>query len=84
MRLINNAEDFLKCTSRPTHVTHKIFGKDQAAIYEIKPFLILNKPVYVGYTVLDLGKWKLPITILLKRILMLNCCLLTQTVLLMK
>ena len=26
VRLMNNAEDFLKQTSRPTHITHKIFN----------------------------------------------------------
>ena len=59
VRLINNAEDFLKYTSKPTYITHKIFGKDYAAIHEIKPVLILNKPIYVGFTVLDLSKWKM-------------------------
>ena len=57
MRLVNKAEDFLKYTSRPTYITHKIFGKDYAAIHEIKPVLILNKPIYVGFTVLELSKW---------------------------
>ena len=28
MRLVNNAKDFLKYTSRPTYITHKIFGED--------------------------------------------------------
>ena len=55
VRLINNAEDFLKYTSKPTYITHKIFGKDYAAIHEIKPVLMLNKPVYVGFTILDLS-----------------------------
>ena len=59
VRLINNAEDFLKYTSKPTYITHKIFGKDYAAIHEIKPVLIFNKPIYVGFTVLDLRKWKM-------------------------
>ena len=36
-----------------------MFGKDYAAIHEIKPALILNKPIYVGFTVLDLSKWKM-------------------------
>ena len=26
VRFINNAKDFLKCTSKPTYSTHKIFG----------------------------------------------------------
>ena len=58
MRLINNAEDFFKYTSKPTYIMHKIFGKDYAAIQEIKSVLILHKPIYVGFTVLDLSKWK--------------------------
>ena len=28
VRLVNNEKDFLKYTSRPTHITHKIFGKN--------------------------------------------------------
>ena len=59
VRLVNNAKDFLKYTSRPTYITHKIFGKDYAAIHEIKPVLILNKPTYVEFIVLDLSKWKM-------------------------
>ena len=58
VRLVNKA-DFLKYTSKPTYISHKIFGKDYAAIHEIKPVLILNKPIYVGFTVLDLSKWKM-------------------------
>ena len=37
VRLVNNAEDFLKYTSRPTYIIHKIFGKNYAAIHETKP-----------------------------------------------
>ena len=59
MRLVNNEKDFLKYTSRLTYVTHKLFDKDYAAIHEIKPVLVLNKPIYVGFTVLDLSKWKM-------------------------
>ena len=51
VRLINNEKDFLKYTSRLTYIT--------AAIHEIKPGLILNKPIYVGFTVRDLSKWKM-------------------------
>ena len=36
-----------------------MFGKHFAAIHEIKPGLILNKPIYVGFTVLDLSKWNM-------------------------
>ena len=57
VRFVNNQKDFLKYTSKPTYVTHKLFNKKFSAIYEIKPVLVLNKPTYVGFTVLDLSKW---------------------------
>ena len=80
VRLVNNEKDFLRYTSRPRYITYKIFGKDYAAaIHEIKPVLMLNKPIYIEFTVLDLSKWRI-ITILLKKVLMLNCHLVTQTV----
>ena len=46
IRQVNNEKDFLKYSSRPTHNTNKIFGKNYAAIHEIKPALTLNKPIY--------------------------------------
>ena len=57
VRLVNNGKGILKYTSRPTHITHKIPGKNYAAIHEIKPVLTLNKPIYVGFTALELSKW---------------------------
>ena len=54
VRLVNNKKDFFKYTSRPTYISLKIFGKDYAAIHENEPVLILNKPICVGFTVLDL------------------------------
>ena len=57
VRFVNNEKDFLKYTSKPTYVTHKLFNKNFAAIHEVEPVLILNKPIYVGFTVLDLSKW---------------------------
>ena len=59
VRLVNNAKGFLKYASRPTYVTHKLFDKDYVAIHEIKPVLVLNKPIYVWFIVLDLSKWKM-------------------------
>ena len=59
VKLVNNEKDFLKYTCRPTYITHKRFGNDYSAIHEIKPALILNIPIYIGITVLDLSKWKM-------------------------
>ena len=51
VRFANNKKDFLEYTSKPAYVTHKLFNKNFAAIYEIKQVLVLNKPIYVGFTV---------------------------------
>ena len=39
LRSVNNEKVFLKYTSRRTYITHKFFGKDYAAIHEIKPLI---------------------------------------------
>ena len=54
---LNNEKDFLKYTSRPTHITHKIFDKNYTSFHEIKPVLTLNKAICVGFTLLELSKW---------------------------
>ena len=59
VRLVNNEKDFLKYTSRPAHITHKMFYQNYAAIHGIKPVLTLNKPIYVEFRVLELSKWLL-------------------------
>ena len=80
VRSVNNRKDFLKYTSKATCVTHKLFNKNFAAIHEIKQVLVLNKPIYVGFTVLDLSKWLMYDFHYNLIILMLNYCLLIQTV----
>ena len=57
VKFANNKKDFLKYASKPTYVTHKLFNKNFSAIHEVKQVLVLNKPIYVGFTVLDLSKW---------------------------
>ena len=86
VRLVNNEKDFLKYTSKPTYITHNILGKYYAAIHEIKPVLMLDKPIYVGFTLLDLSKWKMYDFHynFIKKGFALNCYLLTQIVLPMK
>ena len=55
--LVNNEKDYLKHVNKPTFISQKIFDKYFTAIHEIKPVLTLNKPIYVGFTVLELSKW---------------------------
>ena len=56
VKLVNNAKDYVKCIRKPTFVSQKIFNKNFVAIHEIKPVLTLNKPIYVGFSILDLSK----------------------------
>ena len=79
-------KDFLKYTSRQTHITHKIFDKNYATIHKIKPVLRFNNPIYVRFTVLELSKWLMYDFhfSFIKNTLMLNSYLLPETVLLIK
>ena len=43
--------------TEPTFVSQKIFNKKFVAIHEIKPVLTLYKPIYVGFSILDLSKF---------------------------
>ena len=56
VRLINNAGDYKKYVSKPNFVSRKIFSNNFVAIHEIKPVLTLDKPIYVGFSILDLSK----------------------------
>ena len=56
IRIIKTSKDFLKYASRPTYISHIIFGKNVVAIHEKPEELKLNKPIYVGCTVLELSK----------------------------
>ena len=54
---MNNEKDLLKQANKPTFISTKFFDKNYAATHEIKPVLTLNKPIYVGFTILELSKW---------------------------
>ena len=56
IRITTTEKDFLKYASIPTYIGHKTFGKNLVVINEKKELLTLNKPVYVGCTVLELSK----------------------------
>ena len=57
VRLVKNTKDYLKYVSKPTFISQNIYGVSFAAVHEIKPVLVLNKPIYVGFTVLELSKY---------------------------
>ena len=55
-KLFNNGKDYVKCIRKSSFVSQKIFSKSFVAAHERKPVLTLNKPIYVGFSILDLRK----------------------------
>ena len=56
VRLVNNAKDYVRYISKQSFISQKIFNKKFVVIHEIKLALTLNKPIYVGLSILDLNK----------------------------
>ena len=56
VRLVNNKKDYLKCTSKPSYMSHKIFDNNLVATRKSKNSLKLNKPPYIGMCILELSK----------------------------
>ena len=46
----------VKCVSKPSFISQKMFSKNHVAIHKRKPVLTHNKPIYVGFSILDLSK----------------------------
>ena len=47
VKLVNNQNDYLKCTSKPSCMPHKIFDNNFVAIRQSKLALKPNKPAYI-------------------------------------
>ena len=56
VKLVNDAKDYVRCISKPSFISQKIFSKNFVVIHKIKPVLTFNKPLYVGFSILDLSK----------------------------
>ena len=56
VKLVSNKKDYLKWTSKPSYMSHKIFDNDLVAICKNKVTLTCNKPAYIGMCILDLSK----------------------------
>ena len=46
----------MKVVSRSSFVSQKILDKNLVAVHKIKSVLLLNKPIYVGFSILELSK----------------------------
>ena len=55
--MVNNVKDYIKYVSKSTFVSRKILDKNLVAIYKVRAVVLLNKPIYIGFCVLELSKW---------------------------
>ena len=57
IKLISDKNLLNKHISKPGFISSKIFTENLVAIHSIKERLILDKPIYIGFCILDLSKW---------------------------
>ena len=55
IKIVKNSKDFIKYTSKPTYVNWKKIENNLFAIHEKEISLTLNKPIYLGFTILELS-----------------------------
>ena len=56
IKLINDRKVYRKCGNKPNFISQKIFDKNFVAVHCSKTVLTLNKPIYVGFCILELSK----------------------------
>ena len=57
VRVVNDSKRYLKCVNKLNFISQKIFDKNFVAIHWVKTVLTLNKPIYVGFSILELSKF---------------------------
>ena len=56
VRLVTSEKQMIKISSKPTFASSKIFNENLVAVRRVKERLLMNKPIYVGMSILDLSK----------------------------
>ena len=56
MRLIVDPEKLLKAVSKPSYQASEIINSDITLVKFAKSSILLNKPIYTGFTILDYAK----------------------------
>ena len=56
VKLVSSESDLLKATASPCFQSHRIMNENLIVVKRIKEVLTLNKPCYVGMSILDLSK----------------------------
>ena len=55
-KIVNNEKKYLKCTSKPSYMSQKIFDNNLVTTRKSKVSLKLNKPAYFRMCILELSK----------------------------
>jgi hypothetical protein len=56
VKLVSSEDDLLKLVSSPCFQSHRIMNENLIVVKRLKEVLTLNKPCYVGMSILDLSK----------------------------
>ena len=56
VKLVSNKKDYLKWTSKPSYISHKIFDNDLVTIPKNRVTLMFKSPAYIGMCILELSK----------------------------
>ena len=56
IKLVNNEKDYLKCVMKPNFKSGMLFDENLMGCKMGKMVLKMNKPVYVGQSILDLSR----------------------------
>ncbi|KAK3088565.1 hypothetical protein FSP39_020689 [Pinctada imbricata] len=56
VELVNTKRRLRKLTSKPNFLSFKIFDEDLVAVNLKKPNIVLNRPIYAGFCILELSK----------------------------
>ena len=56
IKLVNTGKQFKKLSAKPNYQSRKIFNKNLIAVHMKKTSITMNKPVYLGMSILDLSK----------------------------
>ena len=56
IKLINDKKVYQRCVNKPNFISSEILDKNFVAVHCSKKVLTLNKPIYVGFCILELSK----------------------------
>ena len=54
--MVNDKKTYLRCVNKPNFISSKVFDKNFVAVHCSKQYFRFNKPIYVGFCILELSK----------------------------